>query len=113
MRVRYAPFYGLLLVLLVACAIKPETFNERLAAGYTTVTGVRNATASLLAANKISAPDAANVQQQADNARTGLDLARQIHATNPSAGDAKLDAAVTALTALEAYLRTRTTGEGS
>jgi hypothetical protein len=111
MRLRYAPFYGLLLILLTACATlgidAPKTFNERLAAGYTTVTGVRNTAATLLTSNKLSADDAQNVQSQADNARTGLDLARQIHATNPPAADARLDAVVTGLTALQAYLNTR------
>lgn len=114
MKPRYAPFYALILITLTACATlgleAPKTFNERLAAGYTTVTGVRNATADLLTVNKITKADASNVEQQADNARTGLDLARQIHATNPPAGDAKLDAVVTGLTALQAYLQTRTKG---
>jgi hypothetical protein len=111
MKARYAPFYGLLFVLLTACATigveAPKTFNEKLGAGYATVTAVRDTTGTLLTANKLSADDAQNVQAQADNARTGLDLARQIHATNPSGGDAKLDAVVTGLTALQAYLNSR------
>lgn len=111
MRPRYLPFYGLLLILLTACQTlgiaTPQTFNQRLAAGYATVTGVRDTTAALLTANKLSVADAQNVQTQADTARTGLDLARQLHATNPPAGDAKLDAVVTGLAALEAYLSTR------
>lgn len=111
MRIRNYAAFACLCWLLTACSVlgvaTPKTFNERLAASYTTVTGIRNTAGTLLVAGKITASDAANVQQQADNARTGLDLARQIHATNPPAGDAKLDAVVTALTALEAYLRTR------
>lgn len=114
MRPRYAPFYALLLVLVTACAAlgvaTPQTFNERLAAGYVTTTAVRNATADLLTAGKLTASDAGNIGQQADNARTGLDLARQIHATNPPAGDAKLDAVVNGLAALQAYLQSRTKG---
>jgi hypothetical protein len=98
-------------MILASCATlglpQADTFNKRLAAGYTTVTGVRNTADTLLTSNKITADDAQNVQAQADNGRTGLDLARQIHATNPPAGDAKLDAVVTGLSALEAYLRTR------
>lgn len=111
MRLRYAPFYGLLIVLLTACATlgidSPRTFNERLAAGYASVTAARDTTATLLTSGRLSAGDAQNVQSQLDNARTGLDLARQIHATDPVGGDAKIDAVVTALTALQAYLSTK------
>lgn len=114
MKARYAPFYAVLLMMLTACAtlgVPPaDTFNKRLAAGYTTVTGVRNATFDLRTAGRITAQDARNVEAQADNARTGLDLAREIYATNPPAGDAKLDAVVTGLTALQAYLQSRTKG---
>lgn len=114
MRPRYAPFYAFLLCALTACSLlgvaTPQTFNERLGAGYTTLTGARDATATLLSSGKLSASDAQNVQDQLNTARTGLDLARQVHATNPPAGDAKLDAVVTGLTALQAYLRSRTTG---
>ncbi len=114
MKARYAPFYALLLVVLTACATlgveAPKTFNERLAAGYATTTAARDTTATLLTSGKVSASDAQNVQAQLDNARAGLDLAREIHAANPPAGDAKLDAVVTALTALQAYLQSRTRG---
>lgn len=104
----------LLLLFLSACTAlgvaTPQTFNEKLAAGYSTVTASRDATATLLSSGKLSASDAQNVQDQLNNARTGLDLAREVHATNPPAGDAKLDAVVTALTALQAYLQSRTRG---
>jgi len=110
----YAAFWAALLVMLTACqtlgVATPQTFNERLAAGYTTVTAARDTTATLLTSGKLSASDAQNTQAQLDNARTGLDLAREIHATNPPAGDAKLDAIVTGLTALQAYLQSRTRG---
>ena len=111
MKARYTPFYAALLVMLTACATlgvsAPQTFNERLAAGYSTVTAARVTTATLLTSGKLSKDDAQNVQSQLGNARTGLDLARQIHATDPAAGDAKIDAVVTALTALQAYLNTK------
>ena len=104
----------LLLLVLSACTAlgvaTPQTFNEKLVVGYSTVTASRDATATLLSSGKLSAPDAQNLEQQLDNARTGLDLARQIHATNPSVGDAKLDAVVTGLTALQAYLQSHTKG---
>lgn len=100
-----------LLLLLSACQTlgvpQADTFNKKLAAGYTTVTGIRNTADALLSAQKITPDDAQNVNDQADNARTGLDLARQMHATNPAAGDARLDAVVTGLAALNAYLATK------
>lgn len=110
----YSAFYALIFAMLTACATlgvqAPKTFNEKLAAAYSTVTAARDTTATLLTSSKLSAADAQNVQQQLDNARTGLDLARQIHATNPAGGDAKLDAIVVGLTALQAYLQSHTRG---
>lgn len=111
MKRHYAAFYALLLVSLSACSVlgiaTPQTFNERLAAGYTTVTGVRQSAGTLLTADKITADDAQNVQKQADTARTGLDLAAQIHVTDPNAGSDKLDSVVVGLTALQAYLQSK------
>jgi len=86
---------------------QPKTFNERLAAGYTTVTSVRDLTGSLLQADKITPEDAQQSQNQADNARAGLDIARSVHATDPTAGDAKLGSIITALNALSGYLISR------
>jgi hypothetical protein len=110
----YSLLLPFLLLVLSSCSLlgvaTPQTFNERLGAGYSTVTASRDATATLLSSGKLSASDAQNVQDQLNTARTGLDLARQVHATNPPAGDAKLDAVVTGLTALQAYLQSRTKG---
>lgn len=109
---RYTPFYAVLLVMLTACATlgvaTPKTFNERLAAAYSTVTAARDTTATLLSANKISAVDARNAQEQLDNARTGLDLARQIHTSDPAGAQTRLDAIVVGLATLQAFLQSRT-----
>lgn len=86
---------------------KPETFNERLAVGYALVTSARNTATSLVDAGKLSADDARNVLEQTDNARAGLDIARQVHAAAPDEANAKLTAILTALRALEAYLGSR------
>jgi len=105
------PFLLLFLSACIALGVAtPQTFNEKLAVGYSTVTASRDATATLLSSGKLSASDAQNVQDQLNNARTGLDVAREVHATNPSAGDAKLSAVVTGLTALQSYLQSRTKG---
>lgn len=103
----------LLLMMLTACATlgleQPKTFNERLAAAYTTVTAARDSAGTLLSSGKITAADAQQVQNQCDNVRSGLDIARDIHAKDPPAGDAKLTAVLAGLTALQAYLQTRGT----
>jgi len=85
----------------------PQSFNERLAVGYSTVTSARNTATSLLGAGKISVSDAENVLEQTDNARAGLDIAREIHAATPDAANARLTAVLTGLRALEVYLKSR------
>jgi len=101
----------LLLILLQGCALlglpTPSTFNERLAAGYSTVTAIRQETLSLLNAKRISADDAQNVQSQADNARAALDVVGLSFLKDPVMADTKLTATITILTALQAYLATR------
>lgn len=111
----YAAFWAALLITLTACqslgVATPRTFNERLAAAYSTVTAARNTTATLLTAGKLSPSDAQNAQSQLDTARTGLDLARQVHASDPAAAQTRLDGIVVGLATLQAYLQSRTTGE--
>lgn len=111
MRHRIALSWIFVLAFVVGCAQlglpTPETFNERLAAGYQAVTGARASALALLKSGQISAADAQNVQEQADNARAGLDIARATQAADPTAANAKLTAVVTALTALQTYLRTK------
>jgi len=96
---------------LTSCAqlgIAPaETFAQKLAVGYSSVTAVRQSATTLLTAKKITADDAQNVQAQADNARAGLDIARTVSKTDPKAADAKLTSIRTLLTALSAYLATK------
>ena len=107
------PISLLLMLMIYACATigepTPQTFNERMAAGIATVSGIRSTATSLLKQGKISVEDASNVQAQADNARAGLDVARKVYATDPSAGNARMTAAVTILNALQTYLNSRST----
>lgn len=85
----------------------PATFNEKAASALTTVTAARQTALTLLQAGKLTPDDSENVNAQADNLRKGIDVARSIHATQPTAGDDKLAATITALTALTAYLEQR------
>lgn len=109
----FRPSYSLIamLILVSACATlnvpAPQTFNQKALAAYNSVDAVVQSTTTLLASGKISAADAQQVHDQAVNLKTGIELAEQIHATNPTAGDDKLAATIMALTALQGYLTAR------
>ena len=94
-----------LLILLSACASlgvpTPQTFSERLAAGYVSVTGIRTSAATLLNGGVITSTDAENVQRQADVAREGLDVARTLPSLQ---AEDKLQATLLAMQAAQAYL---------
>ena len=85
----------------------PQTFNERLATGYSLVTTVRNTAETLLLADKITPDDAQTVQDQANSARTALDVTRTLHSTEPLAADDRLSSIITGLKAIDAYLITQ------
>jgi len=82
-----------------------ETYRERLAAGYASVTGVRRGAVVLNDSKAISLEDAENVQKQADTVREGLDVASGLEGL-PGAED-KLTSTITILEALKAYLKAR------
>lgn len=102
-----------------------KTFNERLAAGYTVVTAVRETTGvwldgeiraaqaepdperqgALIAAAKA---DAQNIQNHADEARRGLDVARSLKGLNIGAAEERLASTLRILEALQKYLEGRT-----
>lgn len=86
----------------------PETFNERVTAGYSTVTGAAELTGALLDAGTISAEDARNVHTTLTNLKGGIDLAVSIHASGDfSTAEARLDATIAALEELRRYLNSR------
>ena len=87
----------------------PQTFDDRLGVAYGTVTAVRDAATTLVNADKITAADAQNVQDQANNARTGLDLAKSFRTTNPDLAQTKMATAIQVLAALQSYLTSRST----
>jgi hypothetical protein len=88
---------------LIGCAT-PQTFNQRLLVGYETVAETRTQTATLLNGRLISSADAENVQQQANLAREGLDIAKGMRSTQPQAAEQKLSSMQTVISALKAYL---------
>lgn len=109
--ITWLAFIAALLLVLAACAQlgvpAADTFNKRLLAGYQTVEAIATSAGSLRAAGKLSDADRDNVVATSRTAIAGLDLARQVHQTNPQAGDDKLSATITVLTALQAYLATK------
>lgn len=101
-----------LLVAVSACAqlglAVPQTFNEKTAVAYLTVTEVRTTATSLLQTGTITKADAINVEASADTARQGIDVAREIHKSGDvSTAEGRLVAVRTALTALQTYLAAR------
>lgn len=107
----YAAFWAVLLLALTACqtlGIGPaDTFNKRLAAGYTTVTSIRDLTGTLLSNGTITVKDAVSIQTQADALRVGLDAARTLHATDPNAANSALTVAINGLTSLQSFLQSK------
>lgn len=100
------------LAVLTACAAlglpTAETFNQKLAVGYGTVTAIRDSAATLVVAGKLTPDDAQNVQTQADTFRAALDVARTAYKAGDVAGaTTKLDTTATALRALKAYLASK------
>lgn len=97
-----------LALLITACSAlglaKPETFNEKAAVAISSVTAVRQTATALLTAEKITAADAQNIQDQANNARAGIQVAISINATDPAAAENRITAVLVGLNALTAYL---------
>lgn len=109
-------FKGLRLGLLCALAIlatacqnipAPKTFNQSAAVAVVSVTQVRQTATILLTANKITKADAQNVQNQADNARRGIEVARVLYKADPVEGQSKLSTVVQGLTLIQQYLASK------
>lgn len=84
-----------------------DTFNERLAIAYASVTAVRRTATTLLDAKKLSADDGDNVLKLTDHARAGLDIARTLSRSDMTGANAKLASIRTAVTAIQTYLASR------
>lgn len=82
----------------------PETFKENLAVAVTTNQAVRETAVTLLATGKITAADAQNIQDQANVAREGLNVARSLSGSDLASATGRLQATTAALKALQAYL---------
>lgn len=108
MKVKLVGAIWVVAVLLAGCQAlgipQAETFSERLAAGYALNAQVRQTATDLLAMKKLSSADGQNVLEQTNNARAGLDIAKQLATTDTKSAEGKLTALRTALLAVQGYL---------
>lgn len=115
MKIIHAFIVLLLATVLAACtsfgAPPPQTINERIAVTVTAVTAARQSAATLVRAGKLSAQDAENIQQQADNVVAGARIAQTLSGVDPAAADAKLQQTRAVLLALQAYLTAKETSK--
>jgi hypothetical protein len=98
----------LLLILLAGCGIlgipPADTFNKRVVLANSAVEAVASTVDTLYTAGKISQADASSVLKQTTEARTGIEIARGMYATNPVDAENRLTTIITALDALNRYL---------
>lgn len=106
-----------LLTVVTACSTfgvpSADTFNKKWLAAQTADTTVLQTDLTLKQAGKISSEDAANIENQADNIKAGLDIARNLYSTDQTAGSTKLDSVVLALQALQTYLNAKVPKDGN
>lgn len=102
-----------LLLILSACQTlgvpQAQTFNQKVLAAYSSVDGAVQLVTTLYAAGKISTEDAQKAHDRAVNLKDAIQLAEQVHATDPKAGADQLATAIAALTALQTELQKRQT----
>jgi hypothetical protein len=98
----------LLCALLAGCPsmglIKPESFQERLAAAYTLNTAIRDAAANSLSAGAISSAEGEKWLENTRDFRLRLDQLKAVGGTDLSTAEARLAALETALQTLRSEL---------
>lgn len=100
------------LSLAVGCAqfgLAPaKSFDQQVGYAYATVASVRQSAANMLEAGQLKVADAQQVQTLADQARSGLDLARQANASGDTqTAFSRLQLANNVLLQIQQYLQTR------
>lgn len=98
--------------LLSACGVngeflKPASFQDGVAAAYTTVDGLAEATLLMGQTGVITKGDGANVYAQLKNLKEGVDLAVVLYRTDPTSAESRLTATRKALEGLDDYLKSR------
>ena len=103
-------FAVLALVLLAACAAwqPAQTFEQKLAYGYSVHTAVLNTAAAGVEAGELSTSDGQQVLRLADESRALLDASRAASGLGDiKTAEGQLALATSLLTQLQTYLRTR------
>jgi hypothetical protein len=93
-RIRNYAAFACLCWLLTACAamgiIKPESFDERLAAAYSLNTAIREGANASLNSGALSSAEAQEVLEETRNARSVLDGIRGLASTDPATAEGRL-----------------------
>lgn len=92
---------GIALVALSACSLlgipKAETFEDKLAGGYTAVTTARSSGLALLQEHEITPDQMEKANGKLDQLRGALDLTDRVYAADRAAGENKLQRAIAAI----------------
>lgn len=107
-RIPHTLALAFLCAILAACQTlnvpAPTTFNQKATAAYNALDAAVQTAGTLLQSGKITPDDAQQTHDQIMQIKNGVDIAVQVHANDPAAGEDRLATAITALTALQAYL---------
>jgi hypothetical protein len=94
--------------LLTACTalgiVKPESFDERLAAAYTLNTAIREGVDASLNAGALSSDEAQHALEDTRSARTALDGVRTLAGNDPATAEGRLALLESSLQALRSRL---------
>lgn len=94
-----------LLLLLTACGAlgvpKADTFNKQVVVANGLVESAAKTADTLYGAGKISTEEKDDVFKQGTEARSTIELLRQLHATDPLAAENRINTLIVALTALQ------------
>ena len=102
-------FYSWLaaLILIAGCATLavPQTFDQRLAYAYGALTAVRDTGTMLIQRERIGLADGVQFLHATDEMRMLLDMARNVHPTDPLTAENQLKFVNGVLMQLEAFLK--------
>jgi hypothetical protein len=85
----------------------PTTWNQRVLAAYNSVDAAVQSVQTLVIAGKLGKADAQQAHARAVQLRDAIDLADQLHGSNPTEGEDALAASIKALQALQTELQKR------
>lgn len=91
-----------------AIGVQPaDTFGKQLIVANGLVESVAVTAETLYSAGKIGNDDAREIYRRAVEARSGIELARVVHATDPTQASNRLSAIILSLQAIDAVLRAK------